>query len=90
MAESPARNTGELANGWSLGPVCKPLPAGRIAGPVQIQGYPDDLQVAEYLAVSFLLDLVDEAVHRLGDVGKVAAKPLAVESWTASPHSPRR
>ena len=62
------------------GPRCKPLPAGRIAGPVQIEGYPDDLEVAEYLAVRLLLDLVDEPVHRLRDAGKVAAKPLAVES----------
>ena len=30
--------------------------------------------------MSFFLDLVDEMVHRLGDAGKVAAKPLAVES----------
>ena len=59
---------------------CKPLPAGRVAGPVQIQGYPDNLEVAEYLAMSFLLDLVDETVHRLGDTGKVAAQPLIVES----------
>ena len=81
MAESPARNTGELANGWSSGPAAQPLPAGRIAGPVQIEGDPDDLEVAEYLAVRFLLDLVDEPVHRLGDAGKVAAKPLAVEPW---------
>jgi hypothetical protein len=46
--------------------------------PGTIQRYPKNLKVAEYLAMSFLLDLVDETVHRLGDVGKVAAKPLAV------------
>ncbi len=80
MAESPARKTGELANGWSLGPRFEPLPIGRIARAVQIQRYPDDLQVAEDLAVRFLLDLVDEPVHRLGDAGEVAAKPFTVES----------
>ena len=80
MAESPARNTGEVAKGWSLGPAVKPLPTGRIASAIQIQGNPDDLEVAEYLAMRFLLDLVDEPVHRLSDAGKVAAKPLAVES----------
>ena len=80
MAESPTRNTGDLAKGWSPAPL-EPLPAGRVPGPVEIQRYPDDLQVAEYLAVGFLLDLVDEPVHRLGDVGKVAAQPLAIESW---------
>src|SRR5215211_3003504 len=39
------------------GACCKPLTAGRIAGPVQIQGYPDDLEVADYLAVSSALIL---------------------------------
>jgi hypothetical protein len=29
----------------------------------------------------FLLDLVDETVHRPGNAGKVAAKPLAIELW---------
>ena len=77
MAESPARNTGELANGWSLGPAVQPLPAGRVARPVQIERYPDDLEVAEDLAVRLLLDLVDEAVHRLGDAGKVAREATA-------------
>ena len=48
------------------------LPAARIARAVQIQRYPDDLEVAEYLAVCFLLDLGDGPVHRLGDLGKVA------------------
>ena len=61
-------------------PACKPLPARRIARAVQIEGDPDDLEVAEYLAVGLLLDLVDETVHRPGDAGKVAAKPLTVEA----------
>ena len=30
--------------------------------------------------MTFFFDLVDEMVHRLGDAGKVAAKPLAIES----------
>ncbi len=90
MAESPARNTGELANGWSLGPAREPLPAGRIASPVQIQGYPDDLEVAEHLAVSFLLDLVDETVHRLGDARESCCEATRRRTGTASPHSPRR
>jgi hypothetical protein len=41
------------------------LQAGRIAGPVQIQRDSDDLEVTDYLAVGFRLDLCDEAVHRL-------------------------
>jgi hypothetical protein len=61
-------------------PGYEPLPAGGIASPVQIKGNPDDLEVAEYLALRLLLDLVDEPVHRLRDVGEVAAKPFAVES----------
>ena len=65
IAESPARNTGELANGWSLRPGGEPLPVGRVAGPVEVQRDPDDLEVADDLAVRLLLDLVDEAVHRL-------------------------
>src|SRR5678816_4589702 len=56
------------------------LPTGRVARAVQVQRYPDDLEVAEDLAVCFLLDLADEAVHRLRDLGKVAPKPLTVES----------
>ena len=79
MAESPTRNTGERANGWSPVPARRTLQAGRIAGPVQIQRDPDDLQVTDDLAVGFRLDLRDEAVHRLGDLREVAAKPLAVE-----------
>src|SRR4026209_2467249 len=58
----------------------EPLPIRRIARAVEIQWYPDDLQLAEYLPVRFLLDLVDEPVHRLGDVGEVATKPYPVES----------
>ena len=79
MAESPAGTPASWRTDdrW---PRCQPLPARRIASPVQIQGYPEDLQVAEYLAVRFLLDLLDEAVHRPGDIGKVVPKPLAVES----------
>src|SRR5918998_3969193 len=61
-------------------PRCEPLPTGRIARAVQIQWYPDNIEVAEHLPVRFRLDLVDESVHRLGDAGKVAAKPLSVES----------
>ncbi len=80
MAESPARNTGELAKGWSLGPRCPPATAGGVPRPVQIERDPDDLEIAEYLALGFLLDLVDEAIHRLGDAGTIAAEPLAVES----------
>jgi hypothetical protein len=68
-----------VANGWSLGPAREQLSTGRIARAVQIQWYPDDLEVAEYLAVCFLLDLGDEPVHRLRDLGKVAAKPLTVQ-----------
>ena len=79
MAESPARNTGVVANGWSRGPACGPLTAGRVARAVEVEGDPDDLEVADELAVRLLLDLVDEAVHRLGDVREVVAKPLAVE-----------
>ena len=60
-------------------PRCGPLTAGRIASPVEVEGYPDDLEVADELAIRLLLDLVDEAVHRLGDAREVAAKPLAVE-----------
>src|SRR5512132_962085 len=56
------------------------LPTGRVARAVQVQWYPDDVEVAEYLAVCFLLDLGDEPVHRLRDLGKVAPKPLTVES----------
>src|SRR5262245_11375170 len=58
----------------------KKLPTGRIARAVQIQWYPENLQVAEYLPLCLLLDHVDEPVHRVGDAGKVAAKPFAVES----------
>src|ERR671910_905434 len=58
----------------------EPLSVRRIACAVEIQWYSDDLQLAEYLPVCFLLDLVDEPVHRLGDAGEVAAKPFTVES----------
>ena len=78
IAESPARNTGEVANGWSLGPL-RPLATGHVASAVEVEGYPDDLEVADDLAVRLLLDLVDEPVHRLGDRREVVAKPLAVE-----------
>src|SRR6187200_3726738 len=61
-------------------PRLEPLPVRRIARAVEIQWYPDDLQLPEYLSVCFLLDLVDEPVHRLGDVGNVAPKPLTVEA----------
>ena len=71
MAESPARNTGEQPNGWSLRPAGQPLPAGRVARAVQIERYPDDVQVAQYLAVVSCLIFVDEPVHRLGDAGKL-------------------
>ena len=63
-----------------LSPGGEPLPAGRVARAVQIERYPDDIEVAENLPVGFLLDLVDEPVHRLSDAWKVAAKPLAVDS----------
>ena len=79
MAESPARNTGERGERVVAWRRREPLPAGRVARPVQVERDPDDLEVAEDLAVRLLLDLVDEPVHRLGDAGKVAAKPLAVE-----------
>ena len=61
-------------------PSCEQLTTGRVARAVQIQWYPDDIQIAEYLPVRFLLDLVDESVHRLSDTGNVAAKPLTVEA----------
>src|SRR6478736_2012693 len=62
---------------WSR---CEPLPAGRTASAIEIKRNPDDLEVAEYLPLGLLLDLVDETIHRLSDAGKVAAKPLTVES----------
>src|SRR5262245_60850 len=80
MAESPARNTTETGEGVVAWPRVEPLPAGRIPRAVQIQWYSDNFQVAEYLPVRFLLDLVDEPVHRLRNAGKVAAKPLTIES----------
>ena len=41
-------------------PCCEQLTTGRVARAVQIQWYPDDIQIAEYLPVRFLLDLVDD------------------------------
>src|SRR4026208_528043 len=61
-------------------PPFEPLPVRRIARAVEVQWYPDDPELAEALSVCFLLDLVDEPVHRLGDVGNVAPKPLTVEA----------
>src|SRR5215471_18520890 len=58
----------------------QPLPIRRGARTIEIEWYPDNLEVAEYLAVRLVLDLVDESVHRLGDCRKVAAKPLTVAS----------
>ena len=58
---------------------CAPLPAGRVASPVQVQGYPHHLEVAEDLSGCFLFDLVDEALHGLGELGKVTAHPLTIE-----------
>src|SRR5215831_20169999 len=58
----------------------QPLPIGRVAGAIQVEWYPDTLEVAQYLPVRLLLDLVDEPVHRLGDAGKVDAKPVTVEA----------
>ena len=55
-------------------------PVGCIARAVQIQRDPDDLEVAEDLAVRLLLDLGDEPVDRLRDLWEVAPKPLTVES----------
>jgi hypothetical protein len=57
-----------------------PLPTGRAASPVQVERDADDLQVTDDLAIRFVFDLGDEAVHRLGDVREVAPKPVAVES----------
>src|SRR5262245_49562769 len=79
MAESPARHTGERAKRWSLGPTLSHCRRVAFAGPVQIEGYPDHREVADHLALGLLLDLVDEAVHRLRDVGKFGTKPFAVE-----------
>src|SRR5215208_8040255 len=60
-------------------PPDQPMPTGRMARAIQIEGDPDDLEVAQDLALSLLLDLVDEPIHRLGDLGKAAAKRLTVE-----------
>jgi hypothetical protein len=66
---------------WMVGRPCEePSPAGRVPGAVEVEGDPHDLEVAEELALGLLLDLVDEAVHRLGDAREVPAEPLAVES----------
>ena len=59
-------------------PAFAPPPAGGVSGSVQAQGDPDNLEVADDLAVRLLLHLVDEPVHRPGDAREVAAKPLAV------------
>ena len=76
IADQEHRRAGE----WMIfGPRPPQLTAGRIAGPVQHQRDPDDLQVADDRPVGFRGDLRDEAVHRLGDMREVAAQPLAVE-----------
>src|SRR5439155_16150535 len=79
MAESPARNTGERANGWSLGPAESHSRLVALRARYRSRGI-RTISRSPYLAVSFVLDLVDETVHRLGDAGKVAAKALTVES----------
>ena len=56
-----------------------PRPARRVAGPVKVERDPNDLQLADELAVGLVLDLVDEAVHRVGDIGEVVAQPNPVE-----------
>src|SRR6476469_9915322 len=76
IAGQEHRRPGERVVAGSRG---APLPAGRIASPVQIQGQAHDLQVAQYLAVGFLLDLVDELLHRLRALGELAEKPRALD-----------
>src|SRR5262245_27945353 len=61
-------------------PCPAPATAGRVAGPVKVERYPDDLEITEDLAVGFRLDFVDETVHRLRYAGEIATEPLAVES----------
>ena len=79
IAESPSRNTGVVGERVVAGSRGVPRTAGRVAGPVEVERDADDLEVADELAVRLLLDLVDEAIHRLGDDGKVVAEPIAVE-----------
>ena len=56
-----------------------PRPARRVAGPVQVQGYSYDLEVADQLSLGFLPDLVDEPVHRGGHRWEVGAEPPPIE-----------
>src|SRR4051794_32328597 len=56
-----------------------PSPTRRVARSVQVQRNSNDLEIAEKLAVSLQLDLIDETVHRLGDAREVVSEPLAVE-----------
>src|SRR6188768_2921506 len=60
-------------------PGLAPGPARRVAGPVQVQGYSYDLEVADQLSIRFLPDLVDEPVHRGGHRREVGAEPRAIE-----------
>ena len=78
IAESPSRKTGALASGWSM-PDCAPEAARRVPRAVDVERDPDDLEVADELAVRLLLDLVDEPVHRGRDAWEVVAQPGAVE-----------
>ena len=76
IADQERRGIGERVVSELFG---KPLPAGCVTGPVQVQGNSYYLDITNYLSVRFLFYFVDKAVHRMSDLGKVYAKPLAVE-----------
>ena len=56
-----------------------PAPARRVPRVVQVEWDPDDIQVADDLAMRLGPDLVDEPVHRQRDARELVAQPCAVE-----------
>src|SRR6185436_12553329 len=70
VARKEHRRSGE---GMIARPGSSPASACGIPRPIQVQRNPDDFEIADDLTLSFLSDLVDETIHRLGDTRTIAA-----------------
>src|SRR5881394_1711724 len=77
MAESPARNTDELAKGWSLVPAVSHCRLVALRARYRSSGI---RTISRSPRISPCVSCLILSMHRLSNAGKVAAKPLTVES----------